>query len=72
MADAQHREALALAAEQNQAHAVRQTAQLIKLMKQNTELTELTRQLSEHIEAMMREMQGKWVGNGLNPGPGGQ
>lgn len=70
-ADAQHREALALAAEQNQAHAVRQTAQLVKLMKQNTELTELTRELSEHIETMMREMHGKVVGNGLNPGQGG-
>lgn len=73
LADAQHREALALAAEQNQAHAVRQTAQLVKLMKQNTELTELTRELSERIEAMTREMHGKVVGNGgMHPQPDGQ
>lgn len=66
-ADAQHREALAMAAEQHQTHAAQQTAQLVELMEQNTELTELTRKLSEHIEAMTRELHGRVVGDGLLP-----
>ncbi len=66
-ADAQHREALALAAEQRQTIAGQQTQQLMDLLKQNTELTELTRKLSERIEAMTAELHGKMLGG---DGPG--
>ena len=51
-ADAQHREALALASEQRQSVAAEQTARLVELMQQNTRLTELTKELSERIEAL--------------------
>jgi uncharacterized membrane protein len=60
-ADAQHREALALASEQRQALAAEQTTQLVELLRQNTELTELTRQLSERIEALTVEMHQRVV-----------
>src|SRR5437899_11437978 len=46
-ADAQHREALALASEQRQTLAAQQTEQLVELLKQNTQLTELTKELSQ-------------------------
>ena len=55
-ADAQHREALAQASEQRQALAVAQTATLLELMRQNTELTEVTRALSERIESLTEEV----------------
>jgi uncharacterized membrane protein len=55
-ADAQHREALALAGEQRQMVAAEQTAQLVELLRQNTELTQLTKHLSERIEALTVEM----------------
>src|SRR6266478_4082057 len=49
-ADAQHREALA------QASAERQAAQLLELLRRNTELTDLTKQLSQRIETLTAEM----------------
>ena len=55
-ADAQHREALAQASEQRQALAVSQTETLLGLMRQNTELTEVTRALSERIESLTEEV----------------
>ncbi len=55
-ADAQHREALANASEERQAMAARQTAQLLDLMHQNTELTQLTKELSQRIEMLTAEM----------------
>ena len=58
-ADAQHREALAMASEQRQALAAQQTAELLQLLQQNTELTELVKELSLRIEALTREMHGK-------------
>ena len=58
-ADAQHREALAAASEQRQALAAQQTAELLQLLHQNTELTELVKELSLHIEALTLEMHGK-------------
>src|SRR5438105_15479482 len=60
-ADAQHREALALASEQRQALAAEQTSQLVELLRRNTELTELTKHLSERIEALTVEMHRKVV-----------
>ncbi|GAB7522123.1 DUF1003 domain-containing protein [Paraburkholderia sp. 2C] len=58
-ADAKHREALAQASEKRELLMAEQTAQLSALLKQNTELTETTRQLSERIEALTREMHEK-------------
>jgi uncharacterized membrane protein len=60
-ADAQHREALAQASDQRQALAALQTAQLLELVQQNTQLTELTKKLSQRIEALTLEVHGKIV-----------
>jgi uncharacterized membrane protein len=62
-ADAQHREALALASEQRQVLAGQQTAQLVELLQQNTKLTEITKDLSLRIEALTQEIHGKFVGD---------
>ena len=61
-ADAQHREALALAAEQRQTLAARQTEQLMELLQQNTQLTEFVRELSQRIETLTLELHDKVVG----------
>jgi uncharacterized membrane protein len=58
-ADAQHREALALAATQRQNLAAQQTADMMELLQQNTKLTELVRDLSQRIETLTIEMHGK-------------
>jgi uncharacterized membrane protein len=55
-ADAQHREALAVANEQRQHIAAHNTAQILELLEQNTRLTEMTKQLTERIEALTVEM----------------
>ncbi len=60
-ADAQHREALALASEQRQTQAAELTGQLVELLRRNTELTELTKGLSERIEALTSEMHRRLV-----------
>jgi uncharacterized membrane protein len=60
-ADAQHREALALAAEQRQTLAARQAGQIMDLLQQNTQLTELIKELSQRIEALTIEMHDKVV-----------
>ncbi|MEO6054869.1 MAG: DUF1003 domain-containing protein [Chthoniobacterales bacterium] len=63
-ADAQHREDLHLASEERQALAVIQTKQLVELVQQNTELTKVTKELTQRIESLTAElhrqiMQGK-------------
>ena len=60
--DAQHREALALAAEQRQQHLAEQDAHVIALLQQNTELTQLTHQLSQRIEALTVAVHQRLVG----------
>jgi uncharacterized membrane protein len=60
-ADAQHREDLAVAGEQRQALAAEQTAQMLRLLQQNTELTELVKDLSLRIETLTVEMHGMIV-----------
>jgi uncharacterized membrane protein len=67
-ADAQHREALATASEQRQVLAAQQTAQLVVLLRQNTELTEVTRDLSQRIEALTREMHDRFLHDGQQAG----
>jgi uncharacterized membrane protein len=63
-ADAQHREALAMANEQRQALAEQQTEQLLVLVQQNTDLTELVKELSQRIETLTTEMHNKVFLNG--------
>lgn len=55
-ADAQHREDLAMASEQRQKLAAEQTAHLQELIRQNTELTEITKNLSERIETLTAQV----------------
>ncbi len=61
MADAQHREALALANEQRMALAAQHSEQMLTLLRQNTELTALTQQLSQRIEGLTRDIHGKML-----------
>ena len=58
-ADAQHREALAQAAEQRQILAERQTGQIMELLQQNTQLTQLVKEMSQRIETLTVEMHKK-------------
>lgn len=62
-ADAQHREALAMASEQRQALSVQHSAQILELLKQNTQLTELTQELSRRIETLTSEVHRKILNN---------
>ncbi|MEO7065347.1 MAG: DUF1003 domain-containing protein [Rhodanobacter sp.] len=61
-ADAQHREALARAAEERQQHLAEQDAQVLVLLQQNTELTKLTHQLSQRIETLTAAVHQHLVG----------
>ena len=60
-ADALHREALATANTERQAQAEQTTKQLLELLEQNTRLTEMTKQLTEHIESLTCEMHEHFV-----------
>ena len=60
-ADASHREALAAASDERQTLALQQAAQLLELLQQNTELTRLTQQLSQRIEALTAEVHHRLV-----------
>ncbi len=60
-ADAKHREALAIASDQRQAILAEQTATMVELLRQNTEMTELIKGLSQRIEVLTVEMHGKVV-----------
>ncbi|OPG68730.1 hypothetical protein B1219_29110 [Pseudomonas ogarae] len=62
-ADAQHREALAVANSERQAQAAQNTAQLFELLEQNTRLTEMTKALTERIDNLTTEMHQKVVHN---------
>lgn len=55
-ADAQHREALALENEQRQILAAAQSEQIIELIQQNTQLTQLVKDLSQRIETLTMEL----------------
>ena len=63
-ADAQHREALALASKQREEHAAEQTGLLLELMRQNTELTETTRSLSLRIQTLTEEVHRHIIATG--------
>jgi uncharacterized membrane protein len=58
-ADAQHREDIAKASEERQLLAAKENTALAELLKQNTQLTEITQRLAERIEALTEEMHRK-------------
>ncbi|MBU1332086.1 MAG: DUF1003 domain-containing protein [Gammaproteobacteria bacterium] len=60
-ADAQHREALAMANEQRLDIAAHSSQLLLDLLQRNTELTARTAQLSERIESLTVELHQRWV-----------
>lgn len=62
-ADAMHREALALANEERQRLAMQQSAQIMELLQQNTELTRLTQELSQRIATLTAEVHHRLVQN---------
>ena len=63
-ADAQHREDLAKASDERQILAAKENAVLTELVKQNTQLTQITQKLTERIEALTEEMHRKVVEGG--------
>lgn len=66
-ADAQHREALAVANEQRQAIAAENAAQVLELLRQNTVLTEQTRELTARIQALTVEIHQRFVAPAAAP-----
>lgn len=60
-ADAQHREALAVASLERQSAAEHQVNQLMELMRLNTELTRLTKELTERVETLTAEIHGRMM-----------
>lgn len=62
-ADALHREEISKANEERQKAGQMQTEQILTLIRQNTHLTELTKNLSEKIESLTREIHSKTVGD---------
>jgi uncharacterized membrane protein len=65
MADAEHREALHLASEEREALAAKQTGLLVEMLKQNTQLTETVKALTERVEGLTLEVH-KAVVNSRN------
>ncbi|MEO8613813.1 MAG: DUF1003 domain-containing protein, partial [Luteolibacter sp.] len=61
-ADAQHREEIAHASELREKEAAVQTAQLLELMRQNTELTEIIKTLSLRIQTLTEEVHQRMLG----------
>jgi len=56
IADAAHREDLHRISEERQAETARQTALLLEMMQQNTQLTETVKSLTERVEALTIEV----------------
>ena len=56
MADAEHREALHTASEERAALAAKQTALLVEMVGQNTQLTETVKALAERVETLTLEV----------------
>jgi uncharacterized membrane protein len=61
-ADARHREDIARASDERQALAAHQTAMLLDLVKQNTELTEVIKSLTERVETLTVEVHKQVTG----------
>ena len=58
-ADALHREDLARASEERQSLAVSQSTLLVEMLKQNTELTQTIKTLTERLEVLTKEVHEK-------------
>jgi uncharacterized membrane protein len=56
LADAEHREALHTASEERAAVAAKQTALLVEMVGQNTQLTETVKALAERVETLTLEV----------------
>jgi len=56
LADAEHREALHRESEERSALVAKQTAMLLDMLQQNTDLTEKVRALTERVEALTLEV----------------
>src|SRR6266496_573440 len=56
LADAEHREALHTASEERAALAAKQTALLVEMVEQNTQLTETVKALTERVETLTLEV----------------
>ena len=67
-ADALHREALSQASEQRSMQLSLQSAQLFALVEQNTQLTQITKDLSERIESLTAAMHQRLVLDGKREG----
>jgi uncharacterized membrane protein len=61
IADAEHREDLHRAAAEREAIAAKQTTMLVDMVRQNTELTETIKTLTERVEALTREVHKRLV-----------
>ena len=61
LADAEHREALHRASEERAALAAEQTGLLVKMLQQNTQLTETIKLLTERVEQLTAEIHGTIV-----------
>jgi uncharacterized membrane protein len=66
-ADARHREDIATANERRQALTATQTDHLVVLLGQNTLLTEITKQMSERIEALTLELHSRLAQSNAKP-----
>jgi uncharacterized membrane protein len=60
-ADAQHREDLAVANARRQSVAAHHAAQMLVLLQQNTQLTEMVKQLTERIEVLTVDIHTSFV-----------
>lgn len=67
-ADALHREAISQASEQRTVQLSIQSAQLLALVEKNTELTQMTKDLSERIENLTAAMHQRLVLDGNREG----
>jgi hypothetical protein len=56
LADAEHREVLHREGEERSALVAKQTAMLVEMLQQNTDLTEKIRALTERVEALTRDV----------------
>jgi len=60
-ADALHREDIARASEERQALMAKQTAMLVDLVNQNTQLTQTIKALTERVEALTTEVHSRLI-----------
>ena len=66
-ADAQHREALSRASLERQEIATHTQEQILRLLEQNTELTRITQELTERVEALTRDIHSRTCAEGTAP-----